>query len=143
MIRLLLVDDQSIVREGLASLLQVQPDLEIVGEAENGKIAIDLAIASKPDVVLMDLRMPVMDGIAATEIISREIPEIKTLVLTSFDDDELVVKAMKAGAKGYLLKDTPSAELADGIRAVYRGYTQLAPGCLEPAIAFSNNPGAN
>ena len=140
MIRLLLVDDQSIVREGLASLLQVQPDLEIVGEAENGKIAIDLAIASKPDVVLMDLRMPVMDGIAATEIISREIPEIKTLVLTTFDDDELVVKAMKAGAKGYLLKDTPSAELADGIRAVYRGYTQLAPGLFEKAIAGSKQP---
>ena len=112
MIRLLLVDDQSIVREGLSSLLQTQSDLEIVGEAENGKIAVERSLTLKPDVVLMDIRMPVMDGVAAIEILKQQAPEIKILVLTTFDDDEYVVRAMAHGADGYLLKDTPSIELA-------------------------------
>ena len=135
MIRILLVDDQSIVREGLASLLETQPDLEIVGEAENGKIAVERSLILKPDVILMDIRMPVMDGVAAIKALSQQAPEIKILVLTTFDDDEYVTQAIACGAKGYLLKDTPSVELAQAIRTVNRGYTQLAPGLLEKAIS--------
>ncbi|MGV2830691.1 response regulator [Myxosarcina sp. GI1(2024)] len=135
MIRVLLVDDQSIVREGLASLLQTQPDLEIVGEAENGQVAVERSLALQPDVVLMDIRMPVMDGVAATRILTETAPQIKILVLTTFDDDEYVTQAMSYGAKGYLLKDIPSEELARAIRAIDRGYTQLGPGLLEKIIA--------
>ena len=128
MIRLLLVDDQSIVREGLSSLLQTQPDLEIVGEAENGRVAVEQSLNLKPDVVLMDIRMPIMDGVAAIEILKQQAPEIKILVLTTFDDDEYVVRAMAYGADGYLLKDTPSQELAQAIRSINQGYTQMSPG---------------
>ena len=135
MIRILLADDQSIVREGLASLLETQADLEIVGEAENGKIAVERSLILKPDIILMDIRMPVMDGVAAIRILNQKAPEIKILVLTTFDDDEYVTQAMTYGAKGYLLKDTPSQELAQAIRSVYRGYTQLGPGLFEKAIA--------
>ncbi len=128
MIRVLLVDDQSIVREGLSSLLQTHADLEIVGEAENGKVAVERSLSLKPDVVLMDIRMPIMDGVAAIRLISQSAPEIKILVLTTFDDDQYVTQAMAYGAQGYLLKDTPSAELAQAIRSVNQGYTQLGPG---------------
>jgi DNA-binding NarL/FixJ family response regulator len=134
MIRILLVDDQSIVREGLASLLSTQRDLAIVGEAENGKIAIEKAIAIKPDIILMDIRMPIMDGIAAIKILAQQAPEINILVLTTFDEDELVSQAMIWGAKGYLLKDTPSTELAQAIRSVNLGYTQLGPGLFEKTL---------
>jgi DNA-binding NarL/FixJ family response regulator len=134
-IKLLLADDQSIVREGLRSLLQAKPDLEVVGEAENGQIALEQAIALQVDVVLMDVRMPVMDGVAATRHLYERAPEIKVLVLTTFDDDEYVSQSMRYGAKGYLLKDTPSEELAEAIRAVYKGYTQLGPGLFEKAMA--------
>ena len=135
MIRVLLVDDQSIVREGLASLLQTKPDLEIVGEAENGQVAVERSLTLQPDVVLMDIRMPVMDGVAATRTLTAKAPQIKILVLTTFDDDEYVTHAMSYGAKGYLLKDIPSEELAQAIRAVNKGYTQLAPGLFEKVIA--------
>ena len=134
MIRLLLVDDQSIVREGLSSLLQTQNDLEIVGEAENGRVAIEKAIALQPDVVLMDIRMPVMDGVAAIKILQQQAPAIKILVLTTFDDDRYVTEAIAHGAQGYLLKDTPSAELAQAIRLVNKGYSQMGPGLLAKAI---------
>ena len=135
MIRVLLVDDQSIVREGLSSLLQTQPDLEIVGEAENGKVAVERALALKPDVILMDIRMPIMDGVGAIRALSKQAPEIKILVLTTFDDDEYVTQAMAYGAQGYLLKDTPSAELAQAIRSVNKGYTQLGPGLFAKTIS--------
>ncbi|EDZ96713.1 MAG: response regulator transcription factor [Limnospira sp. PMC 1291.21] len=135
MIRVLLVDDQGIIREGLRSLLEAKPDLEIVGEAENGKLAVELALKLKPDVVLMDVRMPIMDGVAAMRSLAEQQPEIKVLVLTTFDDDEYVTQAMESGAKGYLLKDTPSDELAQAIRAVYKGYTQLGPGLFEKVMA--------
>ena len=138
MIRILLVDDQSIVREGLASLLETQSDLEIVGEAENGKVAVERSLVLKPDVILMDIRMPVMDGVAAIRTLSKQAPEIKILVLTTFDDDEYVTQAMASGAKGYLLKDTPSAELAQAIRAVNQGYTQLGPGLFEKTLSPSS-----
>jgi DNA-binding NarL/FixJ family response regulator len=135
MIRLLLVDDQGIIREGLRSLLETKADLTIVGEAENGKAAVELALSLNPDVVLMDVRMPIMDGVAATRALTEQAPHIKVLVLTTFDDDEYVTKALRCGAKGYLLKDTPSAELADAIRTIYRGYTQFGPGLMEKAFS--------
>ncbi|NEO32454.1 MAG: response regulator transcription factor [Symploca sp. SIO3C6] len=134
MIRVLLVDDQRIIREGLRSLLEAKPDLEIVGEADNGQIALEQALSLKPDVILMDVRMPVMDGVAATRALHQQLPETKVLVLTTFDDDEYVAQSMRYGAKGYLLKDTPSEELAEAIRAVNKGYTQLGPGLFEKAI---------
>ena len=138
MIRVLLADDQSIVREGLASLLQTKPDIEVIAEAENGKIAIMRSLELKPDVVLMDIRMPIMDGIAAIRALTQQAPEIKVLVLTTFDDDEYVTQAMACGAKGYLLKDTPSEELAQAIRSIYKGYTQLGPGLWEKVNAGAN-----
>jgi DNA-binding NarL/FixJ family response regulator len=133
MIRVLLVDDQSIVREGLSSLLQTHPDLEIVGEAENGQVAVEQAIALQPDVILMDIRMPIMDGVAAIRMLQQQAPEIKILVLTTFDDDQYVTKAISHGAQGYLLKDTPSTELAQAIRSVNKGYSQMGPGLLAKA----------
>jgi DNA-binding NarL/FixJ family response regulator len=135
MIRLLLVDDQGLVREGLRSLLEAKPDLEVVGEAENGHSAVEQAIARQPDVVLMDIRMPIMDGVAATRSLHEQAPQIKILILTTFGDEEYVTQAMRYGAKGYLLKDTPSDELAEAIRAVQRGYTHFGPGLFEKMIA--------
>ena len=138
MIKVLLVDDQSIVREGLASLLETKPDIEVIGEAENGKVAVMRSLELKPDVVLMDIRMPIMDGVAAIKALSQQAPQIKVLVLTTFDDDEYVTQAMAHGAKGYLLKDTPSEELAQAIRSIHKGYTQLGPGLWEKANAPGN-----
>lgn len=134
-IRLLLVDDQQIIRQGLRSLLEAKPDLEVVGEAENGEKAVAQVKALHPDVVLMDVRMPVMDGVAATRLIHQQFDTTKVLVLTTFDDDEYVSQAMRLGARGYLLKDTCSDDLAAAIRAVHSGYTQLGPGLIEKAIA--------
>ncbi|MEH2324860.1 MAG: response regulator transcription factor [Nostoc sp.] len=141
-IRLLLVDDQLIIRQGLRSLLDAKPDLEVIGEAENGQQAIIQTERLQPDVVLMDVRMPVMDGIAATRLIHQQFNQIKVIVLTTFDDDEYVSQAMQVGARGYLLKDTHSDDLAAAIRAVYKGYTQMGPGLIEKAIApvFPESP---
>jgi DNA-binding NarL/FixJ family response regulator len=130
MIKILLVDDQNLIRQGLKALLELEPDLQIVGEAENGQIAIDLVKELLPDVVLMDIRMPVMDGVMATQKICQRFPDVNILILTTFDDDNYVSAAIKYGAKGYLLKDTPSEEIAAAIRAVDLGYTHLAPGMM-------------
>ena len=134
MIHILLVDDQHIIREGLKSLLESNDDMAVIGEAENGQRAIDQLSILQPDVVLMDIRMPVMDGVAATRAIAQDYPNIKVLVLTTFDDDEYVSQAMRLGAKGYLLKDTEPDEIALAIRAVYKGHTQLGPGLFEKAL---------
>jgi DNA-binding NarL/FixJ family response regulator len=136
-IRLLLVDDQMIIRQGLRSLLEAKPDLDVVGEAENGQQAIAQVEALQPDVVLMDVRMPVMDGVAATRLICQQFSATKVLVLTTFDDDDYVSQSMQLGARGYLLKDTHSDDLAVAIRSVHKGYTQMGPGLLEKAIAHS------
>jgi DNA-binding NarL/FixJ family response regulator len=135
MVRVLLVDDQIIIRQGLKSLLESKPDLEVVGDAENGQRALEQVEALQPDVVLMDVRMPVMDGVAATRLICERFSGTKVLVLTTFDDDEYVSQAMRFGAMGYLLKDTPSEELAQAIRSVDKGYTQLGPGLFEKFIS--------
>jgi DNA-binding NarL/FixJ family response regulator len=134
-IRLLLVDDQQIIRQGLKSLLDAKSDLEVVGEAENGQQALAQVQALLPDVVLMDVRMPVIDGVAATRLIHQQFSQVKVLVLTTFDDDEYVSQAMRSGARGYLLKDTHSDDLAAAIRAIHNGYTQLGPGLIEKAIS--------
>ena len=139
MIRVLLVDDQSIIRQGLKVLLELEPDLEIVGDASNGRLAIQQAADLQPDVILMDIRMPEMDGVAATRSICQQFPAIKVLVLTTFDDDQYVAEAMRVGASGYLLKDTPSEELAAAIRAVYKGYAQFGPGIWQKMIAQVSN----
>ncbi|MEH2174302.1 response regulator transcription factor [Nostoc sp.] len=134
MIKVLLVDDQSLIRQGLRALLELEPDLEIVGEAENGEQAINFVAEFQPDVILLDIRMPIMDGVAATKEIQKRFAKTKILVLTTFDDDEYVSAALKNGAMGYLLKDTPSEELAVAIRAVHKGYTQLGPGIVKKLL---------
>lgn len=138
MIRVLLVDDQSIIRQGLRVLLELELDLQIVGEADNGQTAIELVDTLQPDVVLMDIRMPIMDGVAATQAITERFTRTKVLVLTTFNDDEYVAAALKYGAMGYLLKDTPSDELAAAIRAIYKGYTQLGPGLVNKILSSAN-----
>jgi DNA-binding NarL/FixJ family response regulator len=131
MIKVLLVDDQHLIRQGLRALLELESDIEVIGEAENGQEALKCITESIPDVVLMDMRMPIMDGVAATREIQKQFAKVKVLVLTTFDDNEYVTAALQNGAMGYLLKDTPSEELAVAIRAVYKGYTQLGPGIVK------------
>ncbi|MBN3879130.1 MULTISPECIES: response regulator transcription factor [unclassified Nostoc] len=140
MIRLLLVDDQSLICQGLKAMLTLEPDLQVVGTADNGETAIEQVSALQPDVVLMDVRMPVMDGREATRIICQQYPETKVLVLSTFDDDRYVAQSIRAGAKGYLLKDMPSQELAQAIRFVYSGYTQLGLGLMEKLMANVPDP---
>ncbi|KAM3113266.1 response regulator [Phormidesmis sp. 146-33] len=148
MIRLVLVDDQVIIRQGLKSLLELELDLEIVGDAEDGQQAIDL-IASlhstlqQPDVVLMDVRMPIMDGVAATQHLRDHFPETRVLILTTFDDAEYVSQAMRFGASGYLMKDTPAEELAVAIRSVFQGYTHLGPGLFEKTLSAPTSGRSN
>ncbi len=126
-IRILLVDDHAVVRQGLKMFLGLDPDLEVVGEAENGEEAIRLTRELNPDVVLMDLLMPVMDGIAAIAVIRRDLPDTEVIALTSVLEDESVMKAMRAGAIGYLLKDTQAEELRRAIKAAAAGQVQLSP----------------
>jgi DNA-binding NarL/FixJ family response regulator len=125
-------------------MLECNPDMRVVGEAENGQQALSFleycaqepVTTRYPDLVLMDIRMPVMDGVAATQAIAQSYPQVKVLVLTTFDDDEYVSQAMRLGAKGYLLKDTEPDEIALAIRAVYKGHTQMGPGLLEKALSL-------
>jgi two-component system, NarL family, response regulator LiaR len=126
-IRILIADDHAIVRQGLRMFLGLDPDLELVGEAANGKEAIELARNLKPDVVLMDLVMPELDGIAATEIIRRKFPDVEVIALTSVLEDKSVVGAVRAGAIGYLLKDTNAEDLCRSIKAAAAGQVQLSP----------------
>jgi DNA-binding NarL/FixJ family response regulator len=126
-IRILIADDHSVVRQGLHMFLALDPELEIVGEATNGLEAVNQARKLRPDVVLMDLIMPQMDGITAIEIIRHELPEIEVIALTSVLEDAAVVGAVKAGAIGYLLKDTQANELCKAIKAAANGQVQLSP----------------
>lgn len=126
-IKVLLVDDQALFREGLRTLLEVQQDIEIVGEASNGEEALRLAATVQPEVILMDLRMPVMDGVTATRRIRDLFPAINVIVLTTFDDDETVFDGLRAGAMGYLLKDVTSEKLCEAIRAASRGEYFMQP----------------
>ncbi len=126
--RILIVDDHTLVRDGLTTILSRQPDFEIVGEASDGLEAVEVARSLHPDVILMDLRMPNMSGVEAMRIIGDESPDIKIIVLTTFDTDEYIFDAVQAGAKGYLLKDTSREELFAAVRAVCRGESQIEPG---------------
>ena len=126
-IQVLVTDDHRVVRRGLRGFLELDPELEVVGEASNGEEAVELAHSLKPDVVLMDLLMPVMDGIEATGKIRRELPEVEVVALTSVLEDASVTGAIKAGAIGYLLKTTDADELCEAIRAAAAGQVRLAP----------------
>jgi DNA-binding NarL/FixJ family response regulator len=134
-IRILIVDDQALFREGLRTLLSVQAGLEVVGEAGNGEEALRLADAEKPDIILMDLQMPVMDGAVATRRLKARQPDAKVIVLTTFDDDENVFEGLRAGAVGYLLKDTPSAKLVEAIRLAARGESFLEPSVAAKVVS--------
>jgi DNA-binding NarL/FixJ family response regulator len=139
MIRLLLADDQPLFRQGLASLLSLENDLEVVGQAHDGREAIALAEQLQPDIILMDVRMPVCDGVEATRQIHQRYPWIRILVLTTFDEDEYIWKSLQAGALGYLLKSTPSGQLATAIRTLNQGYSQLGP-TIAPKVFAQINP---
>ena len=134
-IRILLVDDQPLFREGLRTLLSVHSDFEVVGEAGNGEEALKLARSLLPSVVLMDLQMPVLDGVAATRRLRAEQPQCRVIVLTTFDDDEMVFDGLRAGALGYLLKDVPSEKLGEAIRLAARGESFLQPSVAAKVVA--------
>lgn len=134
-IRVMLVDDQALFREGLRTLLSVWPDLEVVGEANNGQEALEVARKIRPDVALMDLRMPVLDGVATTRRLLEEMPQVKVIVLTTFDDDDHVFDGLRAGAVGYLLKDVPSEKLVEAIRAAAVGQSFLQPSVTAKVLA--------
>ncbi|MFD3921646.1 response regulator [Streptomyces sp. NPDC058595] len=137
MIRVLLADDQSLVRAGFRALLDAQPDIEVVGEAADGDEALRAVRRLTPDVVLMDIRMPVMDGLDATRLITGDggLDEVKVVMLTTFELDEYVFEALRSGASGFLVKDTESEELLRAVRAVVNGDALLSPGVTRRLIA--------
>jgi DNA-binding NarL/FixJ family response regulator len=133
-IRVLVVDDQQLIREGLHVLLEMKPDIRVVGEASDGVEAVEQARRLKPAVVLMDVRMPKMDGVAATRQVRETCPDVQVIILTTFDDDEYVFEGLHAGAAGYLLKDTPSGQLAEAIRAAARGEAFIHPSVTRKVV---------
>jgi DNA-binding NarL/FixJ family response regulator len=135
MIKVLIADDQRLVREGISSLLSIQDGLTVVGIACDGKEAVERATELEPDVVLMDVRMPVMDGVEATAVLRQRLPDCRVLMLTTFDDEQYVVAALKAGANGYLLKDLPAADLAQAIRMAHAGVHQFDPSATGALIS--------
>jgi len=139
MIRVLLVDDQRLLREGIRMILSRTPGFSAVGEASNGAEAIALTQALQPDVVLMDLRMPLLDGAAATASIAQQFPKIQVLMLTGEEDAAQIAAALRSGAAGYLLKSTPTAELLQAITLAHKGYTQLGPGLGKKLTAQLND----
>jgi len=126
-IRVLLADDQALFREGLETLLSVHKDIQIIGQATNGQEAVDLALKLRPDVILMDMQMPILNGIGATRRLKSSLPDCRVIVLTTFDDKETIFDALRAGAVGYLLKDVGSAQLAESVRVTARGESILDP----------------
>jgi DNA-binding NarL/FixJ family response regulator len=134
-IRVLVVDDQALVREGLAIILDAQPDLQVVGQAEDGRQAVKLAGQLEPDVILMDIRMPLMDGIKATRQIKETQPRTQVVILTTYDEDELVFEGLRAGASGYLLKDITRGQLAEAVRGAARGEAQIDPAIASQVLA--------
>lgn len=133
-IRVLIVDDHALARSGLSAFLMAFDDLELAGEAVNGAEAVRLCAKLKPDVVLMDLMMPEMDGATATRLIREQCPQVKVIALTSFKDEELVQAALQAGALSYVLKDVTAEALADAIRRAYAGHSTLAPEAAEALV---------
>ena len=133
-----MVDDQQLMRDGISSLLSIQEGIEVIGTAANGQEAIDQALALAPDVILMDVRMPVMNGITATEQVRRQLPTCQVLMLTTFDDEKDIIKALTAGASGYLLKDIPAQDLAQAIHLAHRGIYQLEPSIAGKLVGVLN-----
>lgn len=134
MIRVLIADDQELIRQSLSFVLDAQADIEMVGTASDGREAIELVRREKPDVVLMDIRMPEVDGVECTRLIKSAYPQIKVIILTTFDDDEYVFGALRYGASGYLLKGVSVKELADAVREVVRGGSIIMPGVASKAL---------
>jgi two-component system, NarL family, response regulator LiaR len=139
-IRVMLVDDHTMVRRGLATFLKVFDDLELAGEAESGEIALELCAKILPDVVLMDLMMPEMDGATATRLIRTQFPEVQVVALTSFKDQQMVQNALEAGAIGYLLKNVSADELARAIRAAHSGHATLSPQAAQALVNAASQP---
>lgn len=140
MTKLILADDQDLIRRGLKALLKTDPEIEVIGEADNGESCLKLLETLNPDLILMDIRMPIMDGVAATKAIHCRFPDVKVLILTTFADREYVQKALKVGAVGYLLKDTPFDELTQAIRLAQKGYIQIAPGLMNYILEIPTEP---
>ncbi|HRX04998.1 MAG: response regulator transcription factor [Anaerolineae bacterium] len=134
-VRLLLVDDQRLMRDGLRTLLEMEPEMSVVGEASNGQEALKLFATLRPDVVLMDVRMPVMDGVEATRQLRARWPDVRVIILTTFDDDEYVFEGLRAGALGYLLKDVGMQELTDAIHTVMAGGVLIEPSVARKVVA--------
>jgi DNA-binding NarL/FixJ family response regulator len=135
MIKLLLVDDEVLIRQGMASLLSLHDDFQVVGQAANGEEALEISKKVKPDVVLMDIQMPVLGGVEATRRLLDSLPNVKVLVLTTYDTEEYIVDAVRNGASGYLLKDSGSDQIAAAVRAVHGGFMSLSPGVSEKLMA--------
>ena len=134
-VRVLVVDDQRLMRDGIASLLRIQPGIEVVGTAGDGQEAVEQAVALQPDVILMDVRMPGLDGVTATAQVRAQVPGCRVLMLTTFDDDEYILEALRAGAGGYLLKNIPAPDLARAVQAVHNGIYQLDPAVAGKIVA--------
>lgn len=139
-VRVMIVDDHPMVRDGLKVFLRVSPDLELAGEAGSGEEALRLCDDLQPDVVLMDIKMPGMDGVAATRAICKQYPQVRVIALTSFVDEKLIQQSMQAGAMGYLLKDVPAPELAEAIRRVHAGQHILSPAAAHALAQASVQP---
>ncbi len=139
-IRVMLVDDHAMVRRGLAAFLKVFDDLQLAGEAESGEAAIQLCAEVVPDVILMDMVMPDMDGAAATRIIRKQFPQVQVIALTSYKEGDLVKNALEAGAIGYLLKDVSADDLAGAIRAAHSGRATLSPQAAQALVETANQP---
>lgn len=139
-VRVLVVDDQQLIREGIASLLGIQDGIEVAGTASDGEEALERAVALNADVVLMDIRMPKMDGVQAVAALRQRLPSCRVIMLTTFDDQEYVIQALKAGASGYLLKDLPSRELAAAIRLAHAGVLQIDPAAAAQLTAALTSP---
>ena len=127
LIRVVVADDHPIVRQGVVALLQDEPDIEVIADVADGRAALSAVLAEEPDVVLMDLRMPTMDGVEATRAVRERRPDVAVLVVTTYDTDEAIVRAVEAGAAGYMLKDSPTEDLVDAVRRAAAGETVLAP----------------
>ena len=134
-IHVLLADDQALFREGLDTLLSVHKDIQVIGQAVNGQDAVDQAMKLRPDVILMDMQMPILNGVGATRRLKQSLPDCRVIILTTFDDKETIFDALRAGAVGYLLKDVGSAQLADSIRRTARGESILDPSVAAKVVA--------
>jgi len=140
LVRVLVIDDHMIVRKGLRLVLDTADDIELIGEAENGEEGLQLAMDNQPDVILIDLRMPVMDGLTAIEQLKQNKPEIAVIILTTYNEDEMMLRGLQLGAQGYLLKDSDRDTLLNTIRAAARGESLFKPDIVQRALAAQASP---